>query len=282
MGRDNPNRISAGKKGAGRFDYKRHTESDLELCSENIEDYERGGFYSPYDQWDDIKSSYLSDIEENPTAEGVAAAAKKYRKEIVRLGETMNRSLHKDAAIRMRKELVQKSLKGLGLGITECDSKNFSYDASAMEVQAVARVNDIRNRQLEEKYGKYSGEFPEGPAEIELTTSNFKGEWSGVIRRGTKGNRSPLLIKPGYEESEAMRRSVHRAIDGTAADASYPELGDAVKFDHDSGFGASYLLTRRFDVHAEKAVFSETLIVPTERETERIELGTKAISEGWL
>jgi hypothetical protein len=269
--------VSKGRRYAAKAKSKANIYLD-----EDPEDWERGGIHSPYDPWDDIDEGYAAAIEKNPTAEGVAAAAEKYRKEIVRVENYMSKWIRKEAMLHLSKVLHQKSLKELGLSVDECESKNFVYYASFMEVKAVARVNEIRNQRLEDSYGKYHGEFPEGPSEIEMTVSNAKGEWSSVIQRGAKGNKSPLLIKPGYEDSEAMRRSVHRAIDGTNASASYSEMGDAVKLSYDSGFGASYLLTRRFDIHSGQAEFSEVLIVPSKRETERIDLGTPAINEGWL
>lgn len=272
-----PNRVTAGKSGAGRFDFKQNSEAEIDLVDDGIDNMEFGdGVYGDYprnyEKLADLESDYMRDVEADPTIEGMEAAVAKYRREAIRFElEVMtgqaNRENYPD------KDWYEIPSDN-GWMSEEMDDDDFYLTPALLEDRALKRVNEVRKQQLESQYGKYRGEFPEGPAEIELSTTTEHGKWSGTIVKERVA---------GYEESIQMRHSVAMAITSTNAGVAINEVNKAVKEAHDSGTGAAYVLARTgFNAETRKPEYNEVLVVPSKRETERIGLGTKAISEGWL
>jgi hypothetical protein len=269
MNNMNPNRVNAGKAGAGQFDFKCNSEADIELVDMEFGDGVYGDYPHNYDTVMELESAYMEDIEADPTHDGLMAAIRKYRREAVRF------ELELKSGDANRDNYPDKEWFNLpenhGMGMDETDDEEFYLTPALLEVRAVARINEIRQQQLEAQYGKYRSEFAEGSPEIQISTTTEHGKWTGYVEQKMT------------EDDRARNRIVGRAITSTDAETAINEVKEVVKQSRGSGIGAAYRITRKgFDTYTGEPEFNEVLVVPSEREVERINLGTKAISEGWL
>lgn len=263
----NPNRVSVGKKGAGQFDYKQNSEADIDLedtivdsdVSDYDEDAEFGGHWqSDHETLMEVESDYMADIEANPSAEGLTAAVAKYRKEIKRFEVALQ---HRGASPSQFPGREWWNVpKGHRITVDEEDSDAFCLSAAIIEMKAVDRINEIRNQKLTADYGKYRGEFHDGPDEIEITTNTEYGNNTATVGR----KRDSYAVTPSIQSGAVN------------------EVNEVVAKAKVSDTGAAYLIARKFDSYNGEPEFYDVLVTPSTREIERLDLDNKAINEGWL
>lgn len=287
MGSYKPNRVMAGKRGAGRFDFKRNAESDIELYNEH--EYRCESMH-------ELVIDYMDDIEANPTIEGVCAASKKYRSEAVRFEEAL-----KDGTAGLESypdpdswDLEDRNdasdrfyLPGSDLYISglEGRSDEFCLTSALLELKAVARVNEIRNMELAEKYKEYNNGSLAEPSEIEISVRDSVTDFSGTVQKVDASFDTSLVSGEEYRSSFLMLLPIEKValnVNGRPGH-SWANAREALKNSHQTGYGAAYRLQRyEHDPVTMSGVFSEVIIEPSVREVERSKLESPAISEGWL
>lgn len=274
-----PNRVAIGKSGAGRYDFKRNTEATIDLEDADAyvnEDYQCENMHV-------LVKDYMDDIEANPSVEGMRSASRKYRSEIYRLeAELKAGEIGIDSY--PDPESWNLDVEKYGIQRDEWEDDDFCHSRAVLELKAVDRINELRNQSLETQYAKYQGDFPDGPSEVEISINSDEADsvYSGTVM---DQNLKPTMP---YEDGrstyvESMRRSIIQKLNSEGAAIPNDEVLKALIQVSSNKTSTAYLLRRsglnRFDGNSQ---FTEVVVVPSQRETERVDLGTKAISEGWL
>lgn len=264
-----PNRVMSGKIGAGRYDFKHNTEASIELEEAESSEYHCESMH-------ELVRDYMSDIEGNPTIDGIRAASKKYRSEAIRFEESLMTGA---AGTDSYPDPDSWDLSDDLSDSREASSEGFCLSATVLELRGVARINEIRNLELAERYGNAE------QSDIEISIRDSKMDYSGTIKSEQVDADLISQIDPEYRSSFAMFRAVERSVPAPDGRSTHwwNDVRKALRSSHENGNNTAYLLTRSgYDRVTMEGTFSEVAITPSIRGIERSKLESQSISEGWL